>query len=187
MIPWYLINQEGGGFDIFWLLLPVLCCLLMMGQRGEKAPERATLTESWYTSQEIEISYNAIENETSEWMKEAEARKERSESILTRIRGVFGARADYTFTVREANPPRLYELRYGNNPVFFELTEVEGGGTVVKATYNSEIKSRMAKFKAKLPLKVPATPIGDRCQACGKPVLKEFVLCPYCGEKLIKE
>ena len=72
-------------------------------------------------------------------------------------------------------------------PIYFELTDVEGGGTVVKTEYNFSIKSLMARFKAGLPLKIPAAPIGNRCPACGKSVLSEFSLCPYCGEKLIKE
>jgi uncharacterized OB-fold protein len=45
----------------------------------------------------------------------------------------------------------------------------------------------MAKLKADLPLRIPATPVGHRCPACGKPVLPEFNVCPYCGEKIIKE
>jgi len=58
---------------------------------------------------------------------------------------------------------------------------------VVKATYNSALKGRVAKLKAVLPLKIPATPVGLNCPSCGKPVLREFNLCPYCGSKLIKE
>jgi uncharacterized OB-fold protein len=29
--------------------------------------------------------------------------------------------------------------------------------------------------------------VSKRCQICGKPVLPEFVVCPYCGEKLHEE
>ena len=67
-------------------------------------------------------------------------------------------------------------------PIYFEFTEVEGGGTVVKATYNSNIKARVTRFKAKQPLRIPAVPIGGRCPACGMATLPEFKLCPYCGE-----
>jgi len=82
--------------------------------------------------------------------------------------------------------PRLFRLTDAvAGPVYFELTEVEGGGTVVKATYSSSIKRQVAEFKARSPLKIPAVPIGKRCPACGKAVLPEFVLCPYCGEKLM--
>ena len=88
---------------------------------------------------------------------------------------------------KEKTPPRLISLSDATGPVYFEFTEVEGGGTVVKATYGSALKGRVAKLKATLPLKVPATPIGLSCPSCGKPVLKEFNLCPYCGTELIKE
>jgi len=96
-------------------------------------------------------------------------------------------RTEERFVAKEAISPRLYRMNDRSGPIYFELTEVEGGGTVVKTTYNSSIKGRMAKFKAGLPLKIPATPIGNRCPSCGKPVLPEFILCPYCGEKLIRE
>jgi hypothetical protein len=72
-------------------------------------------------------------------------------------------------------------------PIFFELTPVEGGGTVVRTMYNYAIKARIARFRADQPAKIPATPIGLNCPSCGKPVLQEFVVCPYCTEKLIKE
>ena len=114
--------------------------------------------------------------------------EEESDSFTSRLRGAFGGgREEERFLVEESISPRLYRLVDTSGPIYFELTEVEGGGTVVKTTYNSSIKSRMAKFKAGLPLKIPAAPVGNRCPTCDKPVLPEFNLCPYCGEKLIKE
>lgn len=190
MIP-SLINQEGGGLlDFFWII-PVICCLMMMTQSrgGGGRPEPTTETESWYTTQSIETTYEALERETTEWRREAEEeRREKSDSFTSKLRGAFGGgKEEERFLVRESIPPRLYRLTDASGPIYFELTEVEGGGTVVKATYNSAIKSRMAKFKAGLSLKIPAVPIGNRCPACGKSVLPEFNLCPFCGEKLITE
>ena len=184
-----MVGQEGGGFDIIWILLPLLCCVMMMSQRGERPQAHEAATESWYTTQDIGDAYSAIEAETGEWREEAAARqKERSGSLTSRLRGVLGGgREQERYAVREASPPKLYRMDDASGPIFFELTEVEGGGTVVKVTYNSAIKSKMAKFKAKLPLKIPAAPIGNRCPSCGKPVLREFKLCPYCGEQLITE
>lgn len=184
-----LIKQgEGGGFDIIWILLPLLCCLMTMTQRGERTSERKTVTESWFTNQNIETTYKAIETETAEWRREAEERKEEPTSLISKLRRAFGGgKVEERFVVKEVIPSRLYRLADSTGPIYFELTEVEGGGTVVKTTYNSSIKGQMAKFKAGLPLKIPATPIGNRCPSCGKPVLPEFILCPYCAEKLMKE
>jgi hypothetical protein len=185
-----IVGQEGGGFDIFWILLPLLCCMLMMGQRGgERTQATGEVTENWYTIQDTEATYSAIEEETAEWRRRAEEReKAASESITYKLRSVLGGgKSEERYAVKETIPPRLYRMSDRTGPIYFELTEVEGGGTVVKATYNNAIKSRVAKFKAGLPLKIPAVPIGKRCPACGKAVLPEFSLCPYCGEKLITE
>ena len=192
MLPWSLVGQEGTGFDIFWIILPLLCCVMLMSQRRSGKPrelEVATVTDHWYTSQDIETTYKAIEAETSEWRKEAEERKETQTGIASSLRGIFGGggRPEERFIIRQASPPRLFQLTDSSGPIYFELTEVEGGGTVVKATYGSAIRSRMAKFKAGLPLRIPAAPVGNRCPSCGKPVLPEFAVCPYCGTKLIKE
>ncbi|MFB0557892.1 MAG: zinc ribbon domain-containing protein [Candidatus Bathyarchaeia archaeon] len=190
MVP-PVVGQDGGALDnIIWILLPLLCCIMSMSQRGgDRQPSRETATESWYTIQDMEATFSEIEEETAEWRRQAEERRqETSGSITSKLRGVLGGRRDEErYVVKETTPPRLYRMDDSTGPIFFELTEVEGGGTVVKTTYSQAIKSRMAKLKARLPLKIPATPIGKRCPACGKPVLPEFSLCPYCGEKLMTE
>jgi len=191
MVPWSLIGQEGGGgFDLIWILLPLLCCVLTMTQRGgERQAEVGAVEDSWYTPQEIGTAYEAIEAEAGEWRRRAEERRaEREKSTMSRLLGSLGGgRAKERFVVDEAKPPRLYQMSDETGPIIFELTEVEGGGTVVKATYDRSLKSRVAKFKADQPLKIPATPVGSSCPSCGKPVLREFKVCPYCGEKLIEE
>jgi len=186
-----ITGQEAGLLDSLWiLLLPVLCCLLLGTGRGERRAEPTNEVESWYTSQEIDATYSAIEQKVTQWRQEAEARSSETKSIGSRIRGIFGggSGAGPRFVVREAINPRLYRVEDDRvGPIYFELTPVEGGGTVVRTTYTSAVKNRMARFKAELPLKIPATPVGNRCPACGKPVLPEFIVCPYCGEKLIRE
>lgn len=186
-----LINQGGtGGFDILWILLPLLCCLMSFQSRGERSPVGVrTISESWYTALDLDEVYDGIEKETSEWRRQEEERKDTSESFVTRLRNVVGLRrrVEKRFIVEEAIRPRLYRLSDVSGPVIFEFTEVEGGGTVTKATYNSMLKGRVAKFKAGLPLKIPAVPVASRCPSCGKSVHAEFNLCPYCGEQLVKE
>jgi len=180
-------NVSQGATDILWYILPIICCVLMMTQsRGEQRAEPPrSEAESWYTTQSIEETYRSIENETADWRKKAQERSERSGSFLSRLRGR-APKPEERFVVQETMSPRLFRLTDAvAGPVYFELTEVEGGGTVVKATYSSSIKRQVAEFKAKSPLKIPAAPIGNRCPACGKAVLPEFVLCPYCGEKLM--
>ncbi len=184
-----MVAQEGGGgLDLIWWILPLLCCMLA-GQQRERAPTRDTVTENWYTVQGIEEAYAAIEARAAEWREEALAAKPASDSLMSKVSNALGGggREVDRFVERDATPPRLYRMADRMGPIYFELTEVEGGGTVVKATYSPAIKVRMAKLKADLPLRIPATPVGHRCPACGKPVLPEFNVCPYCGEKMIEE
>jgi hypothetical protein len=190
MIPPF-VGQEGGGVDWLMLLLPILVCFLCMGQsQGGSAPQgENTETESWYTPQGIDEAYTAILTEAAEWRRKAEEEaSSTSESITSKLRGILGGgRGDVRFMVKEEIAPRLYRMADRSGPIYFELTDVDDGGTVVKATYDSSIKARITRFKAEQPLKIPAIPVGRRCQTCGKPVLPEFSVCPYCGEKLLEE
>jgi len=168
------------------LLLPLLCCALTMGQKGNSQKESGTESESFYTIQSIHESYEKIGKEIEQWRITAQEKKPEGliSGLMRRLRG--GAKEE-RFVETEKNPPRLISLSDISGPMFFEFTEVEGGGTVVKVTYSSDLKGRVARLKAVLPLKIPVAPIGLNCSSCGKPVLKEFNLCPYCGSKLIKE
>jgi len=131
--------------------------------------------------------FKTIEGTVAEWRKEAEEKIETSGGVFSSLRGMLGGgKPEDRFVEKETISPRLYRLSDPTGPIYFELTEVIGGGTVVKATFGSDLRSKMARFKASLPLKIPATPVGNRCPACGKPLLPEFNLCPYCGEKIIK-
>ena len=188
MIPLF-VGQESTGVDWLTWILPLLACVMCMGiSRGESAPQRGnTETESWYTPQGIEEAYSAIVNETTEWRKKEEPSMV-SESITSKLIQILrGGRKQARFEVKEEIAPRLYRMTDSSGPMYFELTEVEDGGTVVKATYDYSIKARITRFKAEQPLKIPTIPVSKRCQTCGKTVLPEFVVCPYCGEKLHEE
>jgi hypothetical protein len=140
----------------------------------------------WYTPQGIEETYEAVLGIIEEW-REAETEPRSLGQRPGLLRGLARRRSEPRFVEREKDPPRLYRMLDRTGPIYFEFTEVDGGGTVVKATYNSNIKARVTRFKAKQPLRIPAVPIGGKCPACGKTTLPEFKLCPYCGETLIKE
>jgi len=161
---------------------------MTMGQRGEGPKESGTESESFYTTQDIQESFARIEKEVDEWRQDARERKETSGGIVSSVRNLLGGGQPAERFVEEENtPPRLLSLTDSSGPIYFEFTEVEGGGTVVKATYGRSIRRRVATLKAELPLKIPAVPVGLKCPSCGKPVLREFNLCPYCGSELMKE
>ncbi len=186
-----LVNQDAtGSLDIFWIIIPLILCFMLIGQGrgggGKADSANETVSESWYMPQDNETTYKTIEAEVSEWRNEAEEKRETSKGALSSLRGILGGKPEDRFVVKETIPPRLYRMSDPTGPIYFELTEVEGGGSVVKTTFSSGMRSKMAKFKASLPLKIPAAPIGNRCPTCGKPVLPEFNLCPYCGERIIK-
>lgn len=152
-----LVNQDAtGGFDILWIILPILLCLMLMGQGrgGGGGTAQETVSESWYTGQDIETTFKTIETAVTEWRKEAEEKREASKGVLSSLKGALGGGGPKErFMVEETISPRLYKMSDSTGPIYFELTEVEGGGAVVKTTFGSELKSKMAKFKAGLPLK----------------------------------
>src|SRR4030042_4469268 len=159
-----LVGQEGGGgFDLIWLLIPLLCCTMTMGQRGDKPQEAGSESESFYTIQDINESYGKIENEVEQWRLTAQEKREPEGLVSSVMKRLRGGTQEERFVEKEKNPPRLLGLADASGPIYFEFTEVEGGGTVVKATYNSALKGRVAKLKAVLPLKIPATPGGLNC------------------------
>jgi hypothetical protein len=182
-----LIGQDsGGGLDLLWILVPLLCCMMAMGQRGEKPQEAGLISDSFYTVHDIQEAFDNIGEEVTKWREEAK-RRPAPGGIISQVRKVLGGGAQKErFVEGEKVPPRLIRLSDTTGPIYFEFTEVEGGGTVVKATYDSALKSKVAKLKTVLPTKIPAVPVELKCPSCGKPILKEFNLCPYCGTKLTK-
>jgi hypothetical protein len=187
-----IIGQEAGGFDwLTWIILPALCCVMSMtmGQRGERPSSQRVESELWYTINNIKTTYEEIEKIVNEWHEGSKSETPPPSSFMDNIRNLLTGRREpgERFVTKEKDSPRLYVVSDPSGPIYFELTEVEDGGTVVKTTYNYDLKERMAKFKSGLPLRIPSTPIGLNCPTCGKDVLPDFELCPYCGEKLIKE
>ncbi|HUS77788.1 MAG TPA: hypothetical protein VM050_03910 [Patescibacteria group bacterium] len=184
-----LVGQGVDIFDVLLIALPFLALYLYFTQgRGEKLPEGETMTDMWYTPQGVGETYEAVLGVIEEWREEEAETEPRSSGRLSGLlRGLARRRSEPRFVEREKDSPRLYRMLDRTGPIYFEFTEVEGGGTVVKATYNSNIKARVTRFKARQPLRIPAVPLGSRCPACGKATLPEFNLCPYCGEALIKE
>jgi len=183
-------EDTTGGLDLFWILIPILLCVMLMGQgRGGGAGGGSTepISESWYSGQDVETTFKTIETAVAGWRKEAEEKREASRGAISSLKSMLsGGGPKARFVVEETISPRLLRLSDASGPLYFELTEVEGGGAVVKATFNLELKGKMADFKASLPLRIPTNPVGNRCPACGKAVLPEFNVCPYCGEKIIK-
>jgi hypothetical protein len=187
MITSFVGQETGGIFSYIWIFLPLLCCLMTMGQRGETPQVTNSEADAFYTTEGIQESFESIEKEIIRWRLEAREKKDKPEGFTAKIRKILGrGPPPERYVENEKDPPKLISLTDIYGPIYFEFTEVEGGGTVVKATYNPILKGRMAKLKTGLPLKVPAMPIGLHCPSCGKPVLQEFNLCPYCGSELIK-
>ena len=183
-----LIGQESGSINPIWWLLPLLCCFLAMRQGDEKPKEMITENETFYTTLNINESFNTIVDKVTRWYEEEKANDAEKKSTLHTLMKFINSRPkEDRFTELNNQPPRLYSLNDVTGKVHFEQTEVEGGGTVIKVTYSPLLKNRIAKLKAELALKIPSNPIGLKCPSCSKPVLYEFNLCPYCGTNLIKE
>jgi hypothetical protein len=184
-----LIGQEGGGgLDLLWWLVPLLCCFLTMSQREDKTKDMAKDSETFYTTLNIDESFEAIEAKIDQWKEDEKEKDAEQKGIVSSVRKLIaGGKSAERFTELDKKQPRLYSVDDVTGALYFEFTEVEGGGTVVKITYNPLLKGRMTRLKSDLPLKIPANPVGLKCPSCGKPILQEFQLCPYCGSELIKE
>jgi len=182
-------ESNGGEFDLLSTLLPIICCviaipLISRSGGGQSSQPPTGESDLWYTTQNIDEAYETINKEVDSWRVKAEEEDAKPKSFVSRLTG--GGKKGPRFVVKEAIAPRLITI--GDSKVgtfYFELTEVEEGGTTVKASYSSAAKNRIVEFKARSPLKIPRVPIGNNCPSCGKAVLPEFTLCPYCGQKLI--
>jgi hypothetical protein len=186
-----LLGDTGGGeLDLLSTLLPIICCVvaipLLSRSGGGGQPSQGATRESdiWFTTQNIDEAYETINKEVDSWRTKAEEEAAKPKSFLSRLTG--GGKKGPRFVIKESIAPRLNTI---GDPVvgtiYFELVPVEEGGTTVKASYSSAAKNQIVDFKARSPLTIPRVPIGNNCPSCGKAVLREFTLCPYCGQKLV--
>jgi len=164
----------------FLLPLLLLCCLLPLLFRGmgPRPTEVAKEVDVWITPQKIEDVFDGISKMVENWKAEIQA--EPKKSLLP---FVGGKKEEKRFEVVQSIPPRLlrvFDKREGET--VFELTEIEGGGTSIRVSYHPFAKSRIQTFKAQFPAKILAG--WQSCPSCGKPILPDFVVCPYCSQKL---
>ena len=144
-----LIGQDGGGIDLIWWLIPVLCCILTITQREDKTRDMPKDNETFYTTTSIEDSYAAILDKVAEWREDEKTKGTEQKGIVAVLRKLLAGRGKVErFTDLDTISPRLYSVDDITGPLYFELTEVEGGGTVVKITYNPLLKGRMSRLKA---------------------------------------
>ncbi len=163
------------------LIIPLLiCCLMpMLMRRGQGSAGPTTSGESdvWFTTYKPDEAFELVKKEVDNW---------RQQSLETTKPPRFSLRKapKERFTVVQSLPPRLYRL---SDPIegetTFEFTETEVGGTSIRANFQLPARARVQTFRASLPIKLPFAE-GKPCSACGRPVLPDFVTCPYCGQKL---
>lgn len=161
------------------MLLPLMiCCMLptLMRGGGSSTPQQTNETDSWFVTYNIQEAYDTVVKEVDAWRQRAENSKKGKFNIQIR-------KPKY-FVVEQSNSPRLYRVNDPNGGVVsFELTEFEGGGTAIKATYDSKSRALIQDFKAKMPVTIPAS--GPKnCPTCGKELLPDFKVCPFCGTKV---
>jgi hypothetical protein len=187
MILISLIGQgDWGGYDpIFWIL-PILFCMYSLQQsKKNRYPGKEKLIESWYTTLDIETVYNLTREEIEGWREKATKPLTSARSVIKSLRTPKDERT--RFIIKEEKPPRLLRVKDSKDPMFFELSEVDEGGTVIRITYNNRHKAKIARFKASLPIRIPTVPMGTICQSCERSVLSEYIICPYCGDKIHKD
>lgn len=131
-----------------------------------------TESDEWFVPKKIKDTFDIINKEVEPWLQEPPRKP-------SPIWG--GSKASRAFRVAQSVPPRL--LRMVSNvegEVTFELTEVEGGGTSVRTTFNPMARPRLQTLRTQLPTKAHGL---VTCKNCSKVLLKGFTFCPYCGEK----
>jgi hypothetical protein len=151
------------------------------GGGGQPAEGRAEF-DDWFTSLEINQAFESVVEETDKWRKEVEEKKP---GTMEKIVNTFRKSKVERYIVNESVSPRLYRIADRQEGIMsFEFTEVEQGGTSIKATYTgSRARRRIQTFKASMPAKLTSPGRGKFCSICGKPIQPDFKSCPYCGEE----
>lgn len=177
------VLQEAGGPSSLLLLLPLLlCCMIPLLTRMYQKPSQAAAPieiDTWFTSYRIDEAFEAIKNYVSGWRKQAAGEVNEGRGFP-----LFKPKPPpERFVTSESAPPRLIKF---SDPIegslTFELTETELGGTAIRVNYHPNLRGRVQKMRAAFPLKIPFA-AGSPCSGCGRPLLPDFKLCPYCGQK----
>lgn len=187
MLSILIQDATGGTTDILTLLLPLmLCCMLpSLFQRGggsQQEPQKAEF-DSWYISSGIQGAYDTVVKEVDGWRENSLSRKKSMFSFLSR-------KKPKNFVVTNTVAPRLLRVNDDKvGPITFELTDMDGGNTSIKATYDAAARTLIQNFKAKIPIKVAlSTPVSVAapkvCPSCGKEMLSDYKVCPFCETKL---
>ena len=148
------VSDEIVTTDLINSLVPLmLCCMIPMVFNKPKQPGReANESDSWYVTVRIEDMYDSIVKEVDGWREKIALKKPKG--ALSFLYG----KTSKSFDVDVATPPRLYRLKDDQiGEISFELTEVQGGGTSIKATYDARARALMQNFKATLPIKIPSS------------------------------
>jgi len=181
MLPAAALQAPTSSLQMLLLLIPLLlCCMMpMLMRRGQPSGAPASSVESdvWFTSYKEDEAFDLVRVEVEKW---------RQQSLETAKPPRFSLRKPpkERFTVIQSLSPRLYRLSDSlEGEVTFEFTPTEVGGTSIRVNYQPPARPRVQTFRANLPIKLPYA-AGKPCSACGKPVLPDFVTCPYCGQKL---
>lgn len=182
MLPIY-IQETAADFTTLLPLL-VLCCVVTMLFRGggqQEAP-RAEF-DSWYLNSAMQEAYDTVVKEVDEWREKAMYRKRGRFSAFSR-------KKPKVFAITSTVPPRLLSVDDDKaGSVTFEFIDMEGGNTFIKATYGPAARTLIQSFKAETPIKaaihtqvISAAP--NTCPSCGKEMMSDYKLCPFCGAKL---
>ena len=172
--------------DSLTQLLPLLllCCMLPMLMRQPQSSALGISTEMdiWFTGYTPQEAFDAV-------IKTVDALREKAMSLPPKkSRNPFlrkkGPEAKYV--VDQADPPKLYKVSDKNDgPLVFDISEAEGGGTMVKTTFTPRMRSAIQTLKTTMPVRKFVMPQTKEavCSSCGKPRLPEWQVCPYCGNK----
>lgn len=181
---WYDTFLQADGSSLLMILPLLICCLLPILMRSFQKPSQqsAVRTEEdvWFTSLGINKAFEKVETQVSRWKDE----KPSMPKSRTKFSLFGGKPPPKRFTISESIAPRLLKI---NDPiegsVSFEFTETEVGGTAIRISYYPLLQDRIQKMRTSFPLKIPFA-AGTPCEACGKPILPEFNICPYCSHKI---
>ena len=143
--------------NLLYIIVPLACCILpsLFEGRGSKQSYGTWETDSWYVTYNIQKAYDTIVKEVEDWRETAVLRKPSEKSIFS----IFGKKNNpIIFAVDNEVSPRLYRLKDDViGEIAFELMETESGGTSIKATYHQIFRPMIQDFKAKMPVKIPAS------------------------------